>query len=242
MSCEIGYHGVTGGCGRRYQITQPPRTGQNEPHFLCRRAWKQGRHYLRMSFEHCLMGPGSAGWAEQRQDDIPAMLICGTWTCRWCDIARASRPIECNYFSLTAVRILITQKKGGRGLCSFVGWRLEGLEGITSVIFDFIRVCACCPRLDFPVQLDGVGIVSCARHEREQAVQPSYCSKASKPASQLAIRERQQCNFDFRYHLYVHIHGDVTGQLIRPLATGEDQGAVTSPTPRPPPRDGTLSQ
>lgn len=54
-----------------------------------------------------------------------------------------------------------------------------------------------------------------ARHEKEEAVQPSSCSRASKPASQLMIRERQQCNFDFRYYLYVHIHGDVTGLVIR---------------------------
>lgn len=137
-----------------------------------------------------------------------------------------------NYFSPMAVRILFPRKKGG----IYLLWTgVRGMEGITSVFlfFWFLFVDARCARLDFPIQLDGLGIVS-ARHEKEQAVQPSYCSRASKPASQLMIRERQQCNFDFRYYLYVHIHGDVTGPVIRsPLQWG-GPGGSRPPHPTPP--------
>lgn len=47
------------------------------------------------------------------------------------------------------------------------------------------------------------------------------------------IRERQQCNFDFRYYLYVHIHGDVTGLVIRSPIDGGEPGGITTPHPTP---------
>lgn len=50
--------------------------GQNETHFLCRRAWNQGRRYLRMSLERRSTELASAGWPERRHDDISAMFTC----------------------------------------------------------------------------------------------------------------------------------------------------------------------
>jgi len=56
------------------------------------------------------------------------------------------------------VRILITRRKRVSYLF-LTGVR--GTEGITSVFSCFlIRVCESCPRLDFQIQLDGIGIVS----------------------------------------------------------------------------------
>lgn len=50
------------------------------------------------------------------------------------------------------------------------------------------------------------------------------------------IRERQQCNFDFRYYMYVHIHGDVTRPVIRPPIHWGGPGGTRPPPPHAPER------